>query len=120
MGNLIDNHIIPTALNYQQRLLDILYKHKAVFGETEEISIHKALLTELNNHISAIYRLKNEMIEARKKANNIEDIRKKAKEYSEKVKPYLEEIRSHVDKIEMMVDNNDWPLPKYRELLFIR
>ena len=62
----------------------------------------------------------NEMVEARRKANKIEDIRAKAKEYSKNVKPYLEEIRYHIDKLEFIVDNEMWPLPKYRELLFTR
>jgi glutamine synthetase len=60
------------------------------------------------------------MVEERKKANKIEDIRKKAKLYSKNVFPYLEDIRYHIDKLELIVDDEIWPLPKYRELLFTR
>jgi glutamine synthetase len=60
------------------------------------------------------------MIEERKKANAIEDVVKKAKAYDKSVKPYLEEIREHIDKLELIVDDEKWPLPKYRELLFTR
>jgi glutamine synthetase len=60
------------------------------------------------------------MIEARKKANVIEDTVKKAEAYDKKVKPFLDDIRYHIDKLELIVDNELWPLPKYRELLFVR
>jgi glutamine synthetase len=60
------------------------------------------------------------MIENRKQANQIENIVQKANAYNEKVKPYIEEIRYHIDKLEMIVDDEMWPLPKYREMLFIR
>lgn len=78
------------------------------------------MLSELNKHITELYSLKTEMEEARKRGNQSENIRIRAKIYSEEVKPYMDKIRYHADKIEMMVDNQDWPLPKYRELLFIR
>ncbi|MCX7863210.1 MAG: glutamine synthetase III [Bacteroidales bacterium] len=120
LGNLVDNHIIPTALYYQQRLLDIVLKYVQVFQSEEKIDVHKKLIDELNEHISALYSLKVSMEEARKQANMIEDIKEKAFMYSNNVKPYMEKIRYHADKIEMLVDNQDWPLPKYRELLFIR
>ncbi len=120
LGNLIDNHIIPAALSYQQKLLDIIYKHIEIFKQDTQINIHKKLVQELNEHIHQLYSLKTAMEESRKEANQIENIIEKAKLYSEKVKPYLEKIRYHADKVELMVDNQDWPLPKYRELLFIR
>jgi glutamine synthetase len=62
----------------------------------------------------------NEMIEERKKANRMDNIREAALAYEQKVKPYLEKIRYHIDKLELTVDNEIWPLPKYRELLFTR
>ncbi len=120
LGNLIDNHIIPTALYYQQRLLDIVHKHIQIFKDETELELHKKLLSELNKHINELYKLKTDMEEARKRGNQSENIRIRAKIYSEEVKPYMDKIRYHADKIEMMVDNQDWPLPKYRELLFIR
>lgn len=120
LGNLIDNHIIPTALYYQQRLLDIVNKHIQIFNDDSQLGVHKKLLAELNQHITELYTLKSEMEEARKRGNQSENIRIRAKIYSEEVKPYMDKIRYHADKVEMMVDNQDWPLPKYRELLFIR
>jgi len=60
------------------------------------------------------------MIEARKRANVIEEVTEKAKAYDETVRPFLEDIRYHIDKLELIVDNELWPLPKYRELLFVR
>jgi len=80
----------------------------------------KEMIVTISDHISNIKRLVNEMIEERKKANAIDDVVKKAKAYDNKVKPYLEEIREHIDKLELIVDNERWPLPKYRELLFTR
>jgi glutamine synthetase len=82
--------------------------------------MHQQLLNELNEHTQAIYKLKNEMENERKNANAESNIRIKAQLYSTKVKPYMENIRYHADKIELIVDNQYWPLPKYRELLFIR
>jgi len=67
-----------------------------------------------------IKKLVSEMVDARRKANVIEDNYKKAIAYESKVKPYLDEIRNHIDKLELVVDNEMWPLPKYRELLFTR
>jgi glutamine synthetase len=72
------------------------------------------------SHISMIKKLTNEMVDERRKANVIEDNYKKAIAYESKVKPYLDEIREHIDKLELLVDNEMWPLPKYRELLFTR
>jgi glutamine synthetase len=80
----------------------------------------KELIVSISDHISMIKKLVNDMIEQRKKANVIEDPYKKALAYESKVKPYLEEIRIHIDKLELVVDNELWPLPKYRELLFTR
>jgi glutamine synthetase len=78
------------------------------------------MIITISDHISSIKKLVGDMIEERKKANVIEDSYKKAIAYESKVKPYLEEIRVHIDKLELIVDNEMWPLPKYRELLFTR
>jgi glutamine synthetase len=78
------------------------------------------LIKTIGEHISAIKIKREEMTEERKKANAIEDVVKKAKAYDKLVKPYLEEIREHIDKLELIVDDEKWPLPKYRELLFTR
>ena len=78
------------------------------------------MIVSLSDHIAMIKKLVNDMVEERKKANVIEDAYKKAIAYESKVKPYLDDIREHIDKLELVVDNEIWPLPKYRELLFIR
>jgi glutamine synthetase len=78
------------------------------------------MIVTISDHISGINRLVYLMIEERKKANVIEDPFKKALQYEKKVKPYLDQIRVHIDKLELIVDDEIWPLPKYRELLFTR
>lgn len=80
----------------------------------------KELIVNISDHISMIKKLVSDMIDERRKANVIEDPYKKALAYESKVKPYLQEIRTHIDKLELVVDNELWPLPKYRELLFTR
>jgi glutamine synthetase len=77
-------------------------------------------IREVSGHISALKAEVKNMVEERKKANVVEDIRERAKMYSENVYPYLDLIRDHIDRLELTVDNESWPLPKYRELLFVR
>ena len=121
LGDLAINHIIPTALKYQSLLLDNVSKVKELFGN-EYIKIAATQINsiqEISAHIAAINKKVHNMIEARKKANVIEDEFKHALAYSEKVKPFLDDIRLHVDTLELMIDDELWPLPKYRELLYI-
>jgi glutamine synthetase len=123
LGDLSLNHITPVALKYQSLLLDNISKLKDSFDkdEFEELSAEsKALVRKLSSHINAVSRQVNDMVEARKKANRIEDLREKAIAYHDSVLPFLDSIRHHIDELELMVDNQMWPLPKYRELLFIR
>ncbi|MFO7852254.1 MAG: glutamine synthetase III [Bacteroidales bacterium] len=123
LGDLAINHIVPTAIKYMTELLENIESMSMVFNEIEYERLsgaRKEVIISISDHISMIKRMVNEMIEARKKANIIEDVCKKAFAYEENVKPYLLEIRSHIDKLELTVDNEIWPLPKYRELLFTR
>ncbi|MCX6333741.1 MAG: glutamine synthetase III [Bacteroidia bacterium] len=123
LGDLAINHIVPTAVRYMTTLLDNVKGLKDVFSNTEYERLagaRKELIINISDHISNIKKLVNEMVEERKKANIIEDAFRKALIYEKKVKPYLEEIRTHIDKLELIVDNEIWPLPKYRELLFTR
>jgi len=120
LGNLIDNHIIPASLKYEKLLLNIISHYKQLKMSSKHFSMHTTLLKELNAHTQALYKLKQEMENERKKANAVSDIRQKADMYANHVKPYLDKIRYHSDKIELIIDNEFWPLPKYRELLFIR
>ncbi len=123
LGDLAINHIVPVAVKYQTMLLENVRYMKEVFTEAEfeeMASGRKNLIKEIGRHVSTIKAKVNDMIEARKKANVIDDVIEKAKAYDETVFPYLADIRYHIDKLELVVDNELWPLPKYRELLFIR
>ena len=123
LGDLAINHIVPVAVKYQTLLLQNVSYMKEVFtnSEYEEMSKGRiALIKDIGNRISTIKTLVFEMTEARKSANAIEDSVDKAEAYDKKVFPFLAEIRYHVDKLELVVDNEEWPLPKYRELLFAR
>ena len=116
------NHIIPVATEYQSMLLDNLYKMRMVFEKDKAEKLSKedaALIEEIAEHISAIKLNVDNMVEARKLANKMEDTREKAITYHDKVEVYFNTIRYHVDKLELIVDNRMWTLPKYRELLFI-
>ncbi len=123
LGDLAINHIVPTAVEYQTTLLTNVKNIKEVFPADEFEKLAGArldLIREIGGHISAIKAKRKEMIEARKRANVIEEVIEKAKAYDETVRPYLSDIRYHIDKLELIVDNELWPLPKYRELLFVR
>ena len=120
MGDLALNHIIPIAIVYQNRLLENVRGLKEMFGDASFYAPQLENIRSVSSHINTISVLVDEMIEARKKANTIEDMVKRAEEYTEKVRPYLEKIRYEIDKLELMVDDEIWPLPKYRELLFSR
>jgi glutamine synthetase len=123
MGDLAVNHIIPAAIRYQSTLLDNVYKIKQLFkgDKADRIAAQDlANIEAISDNISAIKSGVEDMINARKVANHKDDERTKAIEYHDHVMPLMEEIRKHIDDLELMVDNEIWPLPKYRELLFIR
>lgn len=121
LGDLALNHIIPTAIEYQNRLLQNVMGLQAVLKGNESMwDVQTKMLSTISAHIHEIQLLVDEMTEARKEANRIEDEVEKAEAYSERVRPYLNQIRYHVDKLELLVDDEIWPLPKYRELLFSR
>ena len=123
LGDLSINHIIPVATRYQSQLLenvrnmhDTFDKGKA--GKLSERNIK--IIEEIAERTSKIEVMVEELVNARKKANVIEDEHKKAIAYHDTVAPKLDEIRYQIDKLELIVDDSCWPLPKYRELLFIR
>lgn len=117
IGDLALNHIIPTAIKYQNELIANCKGLKDIKVDTTYV---EGLIKEISEHISEIHKMVNEMTEERKIANAIEDEATRADGYCFKVKPYFEKIRYHVDKLELLVDDEDWPLPKYRELLFLK
>lgn len=123
LGDLVMNHVVPVAIEYQSKLIDNVYKMKQVFPteEAEKLSAENmAIIRKIAEHTSYIKEHVDTMVEARKVANKIVDERAKAIEYHDKITPMLEQIRYHIDKLELIVDDQMWTLPKYRELLFIR
>lgn len=123
LGDLAINHILPAATRYQSILLDNADKILRLFPEKEAGEIAAPDLDSIRKiaqHTSAIRAEVADMVEARKIANRIGSEREKAIAYHDTVLPHMQTIRYHIDKLELMVDNEIWPLPKYRELLFIR
>lgn len=121
LGDLALNHIIPVAISYQSILLTNVSKLKDISDDFKTLGAEQIRLIEkVSLHVNAINAKVHEMIDARKLANNIESEREKAIVYHDNVAPYLDDIRYHIDKLELIVDNEMWPLAKYRELLFIR
>lgn len=121
MGDLALNHVIPEAIRYQQLIADNVMKLKTIGLGEGAYSSQLELLNRLSTHIETAYKKIHEMVEARKVANNIENVREKAIMYERDVKAkYFDEIRYHVDKLEQLVDDEIWSLPKYREMLLLR
>ena len=123
LGDLVMNHIVPVAIEYQTKLIDNVYKMKGLFPaeEAEKLSSENmAIIRKISEHTIYIKEHVDAMIEARKQANKIENEREKAIAYHDNISPMLEEIRYHIDKLELIVDDQMCTLPKYRELLFIR
>lgn len=120
MGDLADNVIIPTAINYQTTLIENVKGLKDLGLGEETYAAQLEIIKKISVHVNFIRKSVLEMVNERKKANNIEDIREKSIAYDEKVKSYFEPIRYHVDKLEQLVDDSKWPLPKFRELLFMK
>ena len=118
LGDLTMNHIVPIASKYEAMLLDKVYKMTQIGGLNTAPDIE--LIRRIQEHTASIQRLTDEMTEARKRANRIENQREKAIAYHDTVAVCFDDIRYHVDKLEEIVDDQMWPLPKYRELLFLR
>ena len=123
LGDLVMNHIVPVATEYQTRLIDNVYKLKALFPaeKAEKLSAQNlAIIDKIAEHTTYIKEHVDSLVNARKVANKIANEREKAVAYHDTIAPMLEQIRYHIDKLELMVDDQMWTLPKYRELLFIR
>ena len=121
LGDLALNHVIPTAIQYQNVLIHNVKGLKELFGDKDinEMAMPQMrALEKISKHIREINIKVYKMIDERKRANTIEDIAERSEEYFKNVLPYLEDIRYHIDKLEMIVDDDLWPMPKYRELLF--
>ncbi len=122
LGDIARNHVIPTAIRYQNTLIENVRGLKEIFGKDfEKIAKEQiSLIKEISAHIEGINSNVEAMTEARKKANALTDAQKMAESYCDKVKPYFDVIREHCDKLELLVDDEVWTLTKYRELLFTR
>ena len=123
LGDLVMNHVVPVAIEYQTKLIDNAYKMKSLFPADEATSLsaeNLAIIREIAQHTAFIKERVDAMVEARKVANRIAEEREKAIAYHDTIAPMLEEIRYHIDKLELIIDDQMWTLPKYRELLFIR
>ncbi len=121
MGDLAINHIIPAAVKYQNRLLDNINGLKGVGLPETAYESQLEIVKAISNHLQVVYKQVHELVEARKIVNNITDSRTKAIAYESQVKAkFFEEIRYHVDKLEQLVSDEEWTLPKYREMLFLR
>jgi len=122
LGDIARNHIVPTAVKYQNILIENVRGLKEIF-EAKYNSVSKEqvnLIEDISSHIASINAKVTKMIDARKTANELTDFEKKAHAYCNQVKPFFNEIRYHCDKLELLVDDELWPLTKYREMLFTR
>jgi glutamine synthetase len=119
IGDLASNHIVPTAIVYQNKLITNVTGLKSLGLEAETETVVETI-KEISKHIKSLQLGVDQMTEARKKANNTDDIEKRAEIYCNEVKASFDSIRYAVDKLELIVDDEDWPLPKYREMLFLR
>jgi glutamine synthetase len=122
LGDIARNHIVPTAVKYQNILIENVKGLKEIYGSgfKKFAKEQMNLIEEISGHIESINSNVTKLINERKKANMVEDIEKKALDYCHKVKPIFDDIRYHCDKLELLVDDELWPLTKYRELLFTR
>jgi glutamine synthetase len=120
LGDLCTNYILPAAIKYQNELIDNIKGLKELKLEETAWASQKKILTKISEHIAVISRGVEDMIEARKQANKLTDPHERAVIYCDKVKPFFDKVRYHCDKLEFLVADEDWRLPKYRELLFLR
>ena len=121
-NELVYNYIIPTALKYQSQLIKNVGGLKEIYSEGYKklAGSQLEIIESLSLHLGEVKKITDEMTEARKTANNLKDVTKKAHSYSDLVRPYFDKIRYHCDKLEQLADDKSWPLAKYRELLFIK
>ena len=123
MADMVNNQIIPAALNYQKGLVDSVRGMKDILSTAEFKKVAQTqleLIKEISERVTLLKTEADLMTEERKKANTLDTAKKQAHTYCEKVKPYFESMRYNVDKLEGIVDDATWPLPKYREMLYLR
>lgn len=120
LGDMCLNHVIPAAVKYQNILIENVKGIKDIFGDSfmEYCASEVETLKKISLYINGVSADVESLVEARKKANRIDDIAERAKVYSHEVKDMMEKVRLSADNLEMLIDDEMWPLPKYRELLF--
>lgn len=123
IADVVNNQIIPAALAYQKVLIDNVTGLKAILAGADfknASDTQLELIKEISERVAVIKKAADDMTEERKKANNLDSAKKQAHAYCDKVKPFFDTIRYNVDKLENIVDDSTWPLPKYREMLYLR
>jgi glutamine synthetase len=121
-NELIYSHIIPSAIEYQNKLIKNVLGLKEIYGAAHKklSDGHLTLIEQIAEHMVDLKKNTDDMTNARKIANNLKDLNKKAYAYCDNVRPYFDKIRYHSDKLEQLIDDESWRLTKYRELLFIK
>lgn len=123
IGEMVQNYILPAAIEYQNKLINNVKGLKDVLGDKAGAAAAKGqieIITKMSEHMNEVKRLNDEMLEARKVANKIDSLESKAFAYCDDVKVLFDSIRYHVDKLELIIDDEEWRLPKFREMLFTR
>ncbi|MDH3796024.1 MAG: glutamine synthetase III, partial [Flavobacteriaceae bacterium] len=122
LNELVFSHILPAAFRYQQSLSDGIISLRQLYGDEgmKASESRLAVLEQLNTHINGTKQVTDAMVQARREANLLVDLKEKAETYCHNVKPLFEEIRYHCDRLERIIEDKDWPLVKYRELLFFK
>ena len=122
LNELINNYILPATISFQNKVLENVRGLKEVYGASYKKMAEGqlAIIDEISKHFGATREKTVAMTEARKKANVIQDVHKKADAYCYDVRPFFDDIRYHCDKLEQLIENESWPIVKYRELLFIK
>ena len=122
LGDIAQNHVIPTAIKYQNTIIENVRGMNDIFKNKSKqyTSPQEEILIEISKHLSELKSSLGEMLVERKKANKLDSSEKKANAYCHKIKPHFDTIKYHSDKLELLIDDELWPLPKLRELLFTR
>lgn len=121
LGDLAENQILPSAYKYQNQLIENVQGLKAILSPAEfkeAASVQLDLVKDISSHAKVVKETVHEMVEARKRINQLDSTKQRAKDYCDSIKPMFDKIRYSVDKLELIIDDEIWPLPKYRELLF--
>jgi glutamine synthetase len=122
IGDMTQNHIIPAVINYQNQLVKNVLGLREVLGKDAAgaTRVQEQLIRDLSMHLDKMQSFSREMLDKRKQANKVEDIEKRSEAYRDTVKVYFDEIAYHANKLEILVDDELWPFPKLREMLFTK